>query len=236
MAALQLNTGPMDSSYFEQKTAEIAGYVNGFLAEGLKPFVSSSFQSHSIPLLHILTSISKEVPVYFIDTGFHFPETIIYRDQIAERLGIEVINTKPTVGKNLQLDGDGNFYFASDPDHCCYLNKIQPLEPVLIEKDIWINGIRADQSAHRKKMGVMVNGPFGTRRYHPMLGWTNKDIYYYRKLYDLPAHPLEEKGYLSIGCEPCTRKMDLSGDERQGRWFGMKKTECGLHTDLIEKK
>ena len=102
MAALPLNTGPMDSGYFEQKTAEIAGYVNGFLAEGLKPFVSSSFQSHSIPLLHILTSISKEVPVYFIDTGFHFPETIVYRDQIAELLGIEVINTKPMVGKNLQ--------------------------------------------------------------------------------------------------------------------------------------
>ena len=134
-----------------------------------------------------------------------------------------------------KYDGDGNFYFACDPDHCFYLNKIQPLEPVLIEKDIWINGIRADQSAHRKKMGVMVNGPFGTRRYHPMLGWTSKDIYYYRKLYDLPPHPLEEKGYLSIGCEPCTRKMDLSGDERQGRWFGLKKTECGLHTDMIEK-
>jgi phosphoadenosine phosphosulfate reductase len=226
----------MDTAYFAEKTAEIERAVNGFLAEGLKPFVSSSFQTHSIPLLHIISSISREIPVYFIDTGFHFPETIIYKERIAELLGIEVISTKPLVCKSLQVDGDGNLYFASDPDHCCYLNKIQPLEPVLMTHDIWINGIRGDQSAHRKQLGVIEQGPFGTRRYHPMLGWSSKEIYYYRKLYDLPPHPLEEKGYQSIGCEPCTRKMDPEGDERQGRWFGLKKTECGLHTDLIEKK
>ena len=225
----------MDARYFEEKTSDIEQRINGFLDEGLKLFASSSFQTHSIPLLHIIASISNEIPVYFINTGFHFPETLMYRDQIAELLGLKVIDTKPVVCKSLQCDADGNLYFASDPDHCCYLNKIQPLEPVLIEKDIWINGIRAEQSAQRKKMGLVEKSPFGTLRYHPMLHWTNKEIFYYRKLYDLPPHPLEEKGYLSIGCEPCTRKADLSRDERQGRWFGMKKTECGLHTDLIEK-
>ena len=226
----------MDAQYFKEKTSEIEQQVNEFLNDGLKIFIGSSFQTHSIPLLHIVTSISKEIPVYFIDTGFHFPETLIYRDQIAELLGIEVINTKSVVSKNLQCDADGNLYFASDPDHCCYLNKIQPLEPVLIAHDVWINGIRAEQSAHRKTMGSVIKGPFDTLRYHPVLHWTNKDIFYYRKLHNLPPHPLEEKGYLSIGCEPCTRKLDPSGDERAGRWFGMKKTECGLHTELVEKK
>jgi phosphoadenosine phosphosulfate reductase len=226
----------MDAQYFEEKTAEIEQRISGFLNEGLKIFIGSSFQTHSIPLLHIVTTISKEIPVYFIDTGFHFPETLIYRDQIAELLGIEVLNTHPVVCKSLQCDADGNLYFASDPDHCCYLNKIQPLEPVLIEHDVWINGIRAEQSAHRKAMGSVIKGPFGTLRYHPVLHWTSKDIFYYRKLHNLPSHPLEKKGYLSIGCEPCTRKVDPSGDERSGRWFGMKKTECGLHTELVEKK
>jgi len=225
----------MDAQYFEEKTAEIAQCIDGFVADGLKLFIGSSFQTHSIPLLHIITSISKDIPVYFINTGFHFPETLIYRDQIAELFGIEVINTRPVVCKSLQCDESGNLYFASDPDHCCYLNKIQPLEPVLIEKDVWINGIRAEQSAHRKAMGSIIKGPFNTLRYHPVLHWTSKDIFYYRKLHNLPPHPLEAKGYLSIGCEPCTRKVDPSGDERQGRWFGMKKTECGLHTDLVEK-
>jgi len=225
----------MDQAYFEEKTAETRDAINGFLAEGKKLFVGSSFQSHSIPLLHIIRSISKDIPVYFIDTGFHFPETIIYKEQITKLLDLNVISTRSLVCKRLQCDADGSFYFASDPDHCCYLNKIQPLEPVLIEFDVWINGVRGDQSETRRQMGRTANGPFGTMRYHPMLDWNNKEIFYYRKLFELPSHPLEDKGYMSIGCEPCTRKVDPDGDERQGRWFGMKKTECGLHTDLIEK-
>ncbi|WP_428623308.1 phosphoadenylyl-sulfate reductase [Sedimenticola sp.] len=225
----------MDAAYFEQKTAPIRQRIGDFLDEGKKLFVGSSFQSHSIPLLHIVRSISHDIPVYFIDTGFHFPDTIRFKDQIAQQLDLNVISTRSAVCKRLQCDAGGSFYFASDPDHCCYLNKIQPLEPVLIEHDVWINGVRADQSETRRQMRETQKGPLGTLRYHPMLNWNNKEIFYYRKLHNLPAHPLEEKGYLSIGCEPCTRKMDPNGDERQGRWFGMKKTECGLHTQLIEK-
>ena len=226
----------MDARYFAEKTSAIEQQINMFLDDGLKLFVGSSFQTHSIPLLHILSRISSQIPVYFINTGFHFPETIVYKEQIAGLLGIDVIDTRPVVCKSLQCDADGNLYFVSDPDHCCYLNKIQPLEPVLIAHDIWINGVRADQSAHRKQLRSIEQGRFDTRRYHPMLNWTSKEIFYYRKLFSLPPHPLDEQGYLSIGCEPCTRKVDPSADERQGRWFGMKKTECGLHTDLIEKK
>ena len=226
----------MDKSYFEQKNATVVTDITNYLADGKKLFISSSFQTHSIPLLHIISRIDPDIPVYFINTGFHFPETVAFKEQIGNLLDLNVIDTKSVVCKSLQCDIDGNLYFTSDPDHCCYLNKIQPLEPVLIEKDIWINGIRGDQSAHRKKMGTVEKGPFNTFRYHPMLNWNNKEIYYYRKLYDLPPHPLESKGYLSIGCEPCTRKAAPDGDERTGRWFGLKKTECGLHTDLIEGK
>lgn len=225
----------MDQAYFEQKTADIREIVTGFLNDGKRLFIGSSFQTHSIPLLHIIRSISREIPVYFIDTGFHFPETIAYKERITEQLDLDVTNVRSMVCKRLQCDAEGMFYFATDPDHCCYLNKIQPLEHVLIAHDIWINGVRADQSETRRKMGKFAQGPFNTKRYHPVLDWNSKDIYYYRKLYDLPAHPLEEKGYFSIGCEPCTRKVDPLGDERQGRWFGMKKTECGLHTELIQK-
>ncbi|MES9879751.1 MAG: phosphoadenosine phosphosulfate reductase family protein, partial [Sedimenticola sp.] len=128
----------MDHAFFEVKTAETREAISGFLAEGKKLFVGSSFQSHSIPLLHIIRSISKDIPVYFINTGFHFPETIIYKEQITKLLDLEVISTRSLVCKRLQCDADGSFYFASEPDHCCYLNKIQPLEPVLIEHDIWI--------------------------------------------------------------------------------------------------
>lgn len=109
------------------------------------------------------------------------------------------------------------------------------MEPVLKSMDIWINGIRADQSATRAKMKEEEETPQGALRYHPMLHWSSKDIYEYRTEHNLPAHPLEARGYLSVGCEPCTRKLLSGGDERSARWFGMNKVECGLHTDLIKK-
>jgi len=226
----------MDRAYFQDKTAETKDTLNSYLAAGKKLFVGSSFQTHSIPLLHLVRSVSRDIPVYFIDTGFHFPETIIFKEQIGDLLDLNIINTHSVVCKSLQCNASGTFYFASDPDHCCYLNKIQPLEPVLMTHDVWINGIRGDQSATRQQMGREIKGPFNTLRYHPMLDWTSKEIFYYRKLFELPTHPLEEKGYVSIGCEPCTRRVDPLGDERSGRWFGMKKTECGLHTDLVQRQ
>ena len=102
--------------------------------------------------------------------------------------------------------------------------------------DIWINGVRADQNENRKQMRVIQESSYNTLRYHPMLEWTSRDVYQYMADHHLPAHPLEKKGYLSIGCEPCTRKFVDGGNERNARWFGMNKTECGLHTDLANPK
>ena len=109
------------------------------------------------------------------------------------------------------------------------------MNPLLAEYDIWINGIRADQNSNRKSMREEEEAPFDSIRYHPMLAWTNKMIFDYIREFDLPRHPLDKEGYTSIGCEPCTRKPDLEMMERESRWFGMNKTECGLHTELIKK-
>jgi len=187
-----------------------------------------------LPLLHIVSKSEIPVDVLFINTGFHFPETITFRDKIAKEFGINIIDVRSQIPKNLQRNSDGQFYFATEPDYCCQLNKTQPLEPYLKQYDIWINGIRADQNANRKNMEVEQDAPHDTIRFHPILDWNSKMIYEYRKQFNLPEHPLEVKGYLSIGCEPCTRKFDIN-DERSGRWFGMNKTECGLHTDLASK-
>src|SRR5690606_29623523 len=130
-----------------------------------------------------------------------------------------------------QRDASGKLMFASDPTYCCYMNKILPLEPVIKEMDVWISGVRGDQTANRKAMHEEEYTPDGSLRYHPMLHWNSKMIYQYAKAYNLPKHPLEEKGYLSIGCEPCTQSMFDEMAARGGRWSGMKKTECGLHTD-----
>jgi phosphoadenosine phosphosulfate reductase len=213
---------------------EIHNQLDKYKRLGKKLFVTSSFQTHSIPLLHILSQAEIEFDVLFLNTGFHFPESISFRDKVVELLGLKLINVRPLVSKFNQKDCDGQFYFVTDPDYCCYLNKTQALEPYLMQYDIWINGVRADQSAVRKNMKIEQSAPFDTIRFHPMLDWNIKQIYEYKKLHQLPDHPLDKEGYQSIGCLPCTQKFDLSS-ERSARWFGMNKTECGLHTDLISK-
>lgn len=217
------------------KFEEIKTKVEAYQAEGKKMFTSSSFQSHSIVLLHILSRIDKSIPIFFINTGYHFPETIKFRDEIADRFGLNLIDATPDTPKNMQLNASGRLLFTSDPDYCCYVNKVMPMDKILAEYDIWINGVRGDQSATRKAMKVEQPAPHDSMRFHPMLDWTSKMIFEYQKEYELPEHPLVSQGYLSIGCEPCTRKFDLEMQEREARWYGMNKVECGLHTELIKK-
>ncbi len=219
---------------FEKEVEQIKRKIIAYQNKGLKLFSTSSFQSQSLPLLHILSGIKPQIPVYMLNTGFLFPESIAYKNQLVKLLDIQVIELRPETPKNLQKDSLGNLLFVSDPDHCCYVNKIQPLEKVLAENDIWINGVRADQSKTRGQMDEEMEAPFNSKRYHPMLSWTAKMIYEYSEHYNLPKHPLEDKGYVSIGCEPCTRSYITDGTDRKGRWFGMAKTECGLHTDLAK--
>ncbi|MBU2915517.1 MULTISPECIES: phosphoadenylyl-sulfate reductase [Reichenbachiella] len=214
---------------------EIKSSIIKYQEDGRKLFTTSSFQTHSIVLLHLLSRIDKSIPVYCLNTGFLFPETIEYKDQLADAFGITIKDIKPDVPKSIQKDAEGKLLFASDPDRCCYYNKVQPMDKLLSDYDIWINGIRRDQNANRAKMRVEEPSKMNTVRFHPMLEWTNKMIFDYIKEHDLPRHPLDAVGYSSIGCEPCTRKPSLEMMEREARWYGMNKTECGLHTELVSK-
>lgn len=209
--------------------------------ENLRVFATSSFQTQSLPLLHILAKHRSAIKVVFLDTGYHFPESLEFRDHVAERLDLKVTSVRSNVPKSGQRSPDGRLLFAANTDQCCYLNKVEPLEPFLRNHDIWISGVRADQSVVRANMKKSIPGPFGVTRYHPMLDWSAKDIFDYRAYFDLPAHPLESQGYLSVGCMPCTRpyldSIDQTADKvsRDGRWAGQTKTECGLHTELASQ-
>ena len=214
---------------FEQIKAKLEAYK----AEGKQVFTSSSFQSHSLVMLHIISRIDNSIPVYFINTGYHFPETIQFRDFVTAQFKLNTVDLKSETPKHMQIDSQGKLLFASDPDHCCYLNKTQPMDAILRSFDVWINGVRADQSAVRAAMKVEQPAPHHTIRFHPMLDWNAKMIWQYQKEFNLPTHPLELKGYVSIGCEPCTRKLDPGMQEREARWYGLKKVECGLHTELV---
>ncbi|MBT4162977.1 MAG: phosphoadenylyl-sulfate reductase [Gammaproteobacteria bacterium] len=225
----------LDANELETRADAIVERLNAYLDEGKKVFATCSFQTQSMPLLHMISRVDRDIPVYYTNTGFLFPETIRFSEQLGQSLGLNIIPLRPEVTKIRQMDHQGRFLYTSDPDHCCYLNKVQPLEPVLIEYDIWVNGIRADQSEVRAQMSEEEAAPNNCMRYHPMLEWDSRMIHYYRKNHDLPEHPLEAQGYLSIGCEPCTTKFLDDANERNSRWFGMNKTECGLHTTLVEE-
>ena len=222
---------------FETLVAEIKQDLDAYKERGLKIFASSSLQTNSMPLLHILSRVAPDIPVYFLNTGYHFPETLSFRKQVTDLLGLNITDLYSAVPRNQQRDANGQLLFTSDPDYCCYLNKIQPLEPILISHDVWISGVRGDQSKVRAQMKREEKAPNGVIRFHPMLGWTSKMVYDYIREFKLPKHPLEGEGYMSIGCEPCTRKIDVNAllDDRSGRWFGTNKTECGLHTQLITR-
>ena len=213
---------------------QIRQKLEGYKTSGKKAFISSSFQSHSIPLLHIVSRIDKDIPVYFLNTGFHFPETIAFRYEIEKLLGINIIDAISPVSKTGQRDEQGKFFFVNNPDHCCYLNKVLPLEPIIEKHDVWINGVRRDQTKFRSTLQEEEMLKDGKIRYHPMLDWTSKMIWEYRIAHNLPEHPLEAKGYLSIGCMPCTRSINDVTTERDGRWAGQSKEECGIQTEFIQ--
>jgi phosphoadenosine phosphosulfate reductase len=221
---------------FSEEIKSIEQKINQYNKEGKKLFASSSFQTHSIPMLHILSIIDNSIPILFLNTGYLFPKTIVYKDQIADLYKLNIIDVKSSTPRNMQKDYSGRLLFASDPDFCCHLNKVQPMEPYLHQYDVWINGVRADQNANRANMKVEQATPQRAMRYHPMLYWTKQMIWQHIKEHKIPQHPLENDGYTSIGCEPCTRKIDpaMMQDERMARWFGLNKTECGLHTELIK--
>ncbi|MBC8047957.1 MAG: phosphoadenylyl-sulfate reductase, partial [Fimbriimonadaceae bacterium] len=188
---------------------EIKNKIEQYRTEGKSLFTSSSFQTHSTVLLHIISKIDNTIPVYFLNTGFHFPETIQYKEQITKLFSLSTVDLFSSAPKSLQTDEHGRLLFTSDPDYCCYLNKIQPLEPMLDFFDIWINGVRADQNENRKTFHTEEKTTRKAKRYHPMLQWKSKMIYDYINENNIPNHPLDEKGYVSIGCEPCTRKINF---------------------------
>lgn len=192
---------------------------------------TSSFQSQSVPLLHLISEHVPDLEILFLDTGFHFPETLEFRDQLIEEFGLNVRSLEPRLGHDGFREKHGKLH-QRDPNMCCYLNKVEPLEDAMEEYDAWVSGIRRDQTENRAGTPVVQREDDGTLKVCPMVEWTSRDVWNYVNEHDLPVHPLLEEGYLSIGCAPCTQKP-LEGDgTRGGRWAGSEKTECGLHTDF----
>lgn len=186
--------------------------------------LTSSFQTQSVPLLHIVSRVAPGMPVLFLDTGYHFPETLTFRDRLAREWGLDVRSLRAGTAGSLQ----GPELFLTDPDLCCRIHKVEPMRRAAAEYDAILSGIRRDQTSDRANAAV-VEEREGTLRIHPVLSWTEADVWSYLERHELPVHPLHHHGYESIGCAPCTRPVRIGEDSRAGRWTGSDKTECGLH-------
>ncbi len=197
--------------------------------------MTSSFQTQSVPLLYLVAKTIPELPVIFLDTGFHFAETLAFRDQLINDYNLNVINVKTGMGHDNFKMQYGNLY-EMDPDLCCHVNKTLPLQEELDKYKAWIAGVRGDQTDNRAAMDVVNVLEDGKVKICPIIDWTKKDLWTFHTRNELPSHPLFVKGFMSVGCAPCTRASNDDTDERAGRWSGNCKTECGIHTHIGKKK
>src|SRR5262245_7365040 len=212
--------------------------ILGWTWEHFRPDVilTCSFQHDGVVLAHMLQDIAPEVRVVFINTGFHFPETLAYRDEIVRRLDLKhFVELHPVMPREEFARTHGLDLYARDPDLCCQINKVEPLRRYLPGVRAWINGRRRDQAATRHDIRVVETLQDGLHKVNPLAAWTTRDTFYYMEQHGIPTHPLFEQGYASIGCAPCTRPVLAGDDERSGRWAGRNKTECGIHTLLDPK-
>jgi phosphoadenosine phosphosulfate reductase len=197
-----------------------------------KLLFTSSFGAGSGVLLHLWSEVARELPVVFLDTGFLFPETLAYRDQLAEKLKLNVEVVRPKVGREEFLRENGANIYEFNPDYCCEHNKVDPLKPYLARAEGWISGLRRDQSKARATTPILLPTEEGPIKIHPLATMTAAEARAYVIEHGVPEHPLVARRYLSIGCAPCTRPVEEGEDERAGRWAGREKTECGIHTAL----
>lgn len=179
---------------------------------------------------HLASRVAPGIEVVFLDTGLHFPQTLRVRDEVAATMPVRVLSITPvqTVG---QQDGEhGPRLFARDPDACCALRKVEPLERALAGYDAWATGVRRGETAARATAReIDFDGGRGKVKVSPIVAWTDADVAAYIERYDVPVNELFSQGYGSIGCWPCTRKVKPGEDPRAGRWAMFDKTECGLH-------
>ena len=208
-----------------------ANMIKLVLADKLlgKVALVSSFGAESAVLLHLVASTAPETPVLFLETGKHFPETLTYRDALTEKLGLNLVNITPDAETLAKRDETG-LRWSYDPDGCCEIRKVIPLEGALANFDASITGRKGFQSGTRAGLSRFeLDGTTGRIKWNPLASWTKDDLDTYFTEHALPHHPLEEQGYLSIGCAPCTNKVAPGEDPRSGRWTGWDKVECGIH-------
>lgn len=198
------------------------GRIQELYKDFSKVLFTSSFGTTAAFLLHLFYKIKPSETVYFLDTTYHFNETIEYKEALTKLLNLKVIDIKPEEWKNNFTQKDKTW--NSDPDLCCSINKVEPIEKIKGNFEVWVSGLMSSQNAHRQNLKVFEEKE-GILKFYPLIDQNEKSTKEYMIKNNLPNHPLLSQGYSSVGCFHCT----VAGKGRSGRWVNKSKTECGLH-------
>jgi len=218
----------------EEKTAQAQELITKLLAEPGTPCVTSSFQSECVVLVHMLLEHNPRIPVLFLETGYHFPETLAYRDKLTADWKLNLFNLE---AKQSVADQESQFGILNqtNPSQCCKLRKVEPLFAGLQPYDAWFTALRRDQSPTRANLKAVepfhLPGGKEIRKISPLADWTTRDVWQYMQNHKIPELSLYDLGYTSIGCQPCTKLPLDPNDPRSGRWQGQGKLECGIHIE-----
>jgi phosphoadenosine phosphosulfate reductase len=205
------------------------------VAQGLDrsglPCVTCSFQAEDMVVLHLVRDRLPDVPVLFLETGYHFPEVYKYRDEMVARYRLNLVNVIPEETVE-QQEAKFKMLYQSQPDQCCKLRKVGPLFSALAGYDVWFTGLRRVQSPTRANLNTIDDFPLPVgkvlTKVSPLAAWSDKEVWQFARQHDIPLLPLYDQGYTSIGCQPCTALPLDSANARSGRWAG-RKLECGIH-------
>jgi phosphoadenosine phosphosulfate reductase len=229
----------LNERFAGQSTDEILAWA--WETFGSRAAIGTSFQGAGLVMIHLAKQNGFKFPLFTLDTGLLFPETLALKNRLEDFFGMEIESLEPDLTVDQQSDAHGPALWNRDPDLCCTVRKVVPLQSKLRELDCWITGLRRDQSATRTHIGILELYPFDepagrdVAKLNPMAGWSREAVWNYLRDHRIPYNPLYDQGYRSIGCQPCTSKAGAGDNERTGRWIGFDKVECGIHTFMARK-
>jgi phosphoadenosine phosphosulfate reductase len=193
--------------------------------------MATAFGPEGMVILHLLAEIAPQTPVFNLDTGYQFPETLELREQVLRRYGMAVELKRPSLSVEQYEQQHGGPVYKTNPNQCCADRKVKVLVEAIQGMKAWCSAIRRDQSPDRARAPIVGwDRKFHLVKVSPLANWSKSDVWKMITEHDIPYNPLHDQGYTSIGCWPCTRAVLVGEDERAGRWSGFQKTECGLHS------
>ncbi len=229
----------LNESFATQTTAQILRWA--WERFGKRAAIGTSFQGAGLVMMHLAKINHFDFPVFTLDTGLLFPETLELRRKLEEFYGFAIEGVHPDITVEQQNEAQGPDLWSRNPDLCCTMRKVLPLQNKLSEIDCWITGLRREQSDTRSDVGIVEVYVFDEQekrdivKLNPMANWPRDQVWQYIHGHKIPYNPLHDRGYRSIGCWPCTKAAGNGEGERAGRWTGFSKVECGIHTFMSKK-